>query len=127
MIYKNTFIILKRGFHFMLKETTKMIQEQKLDLKTALIPKKVEPDSYRFINLGLFLLVAISNSIPLQAFTGVSFIISDIYKESILIVNINWISYFLLYMVMILPTNYIIDKKGLKTATLISNWNYNSG
>lgn len=127
MIYKNTFIILKRGFYFMFKETTKMIQEQKLDLKTALIPKKVEPDSYRFINLGLFLLVAISNSIPLQAFTGVSFIISDIYKESILIVNINWISYFLLYMVMILPTNYIIDKKGLKTATLISNWNYNSG
>jgi hypothetical protein len=81
---------------------------------------KIIPENYRFTNLALLLLICLCNSIPLQAFTGISLIISDIYKESTLVVNINWISYFIIYMVMVLPANYIIDQKGLKAATVIS-------
>jgi hypothetical protein len=82
----------------------------------------IKPDPYRYKNLLLFSLIAICNSLPIQAFTGVQFIISSIYNQPILVVNINWISYFVLYLIMILPANYLIDQKGLKIATLISNF-----
>lgn len=44
--------------------------------------EKIEPDSYRFVNLVLFFLAAVSNSIPCQTFAGIGPSISSIYSIS---------------------------------------------
>jgi hypothetical protein len=67
------------------------------------------PDRYRLVNLLLFLLAAVSNSIPCQALAGVGPAISHIYKLSSLEVNANSLFYPIMYVIMILPANYIID------------------
>lgn len=80
---------------------------------------QITADPYRFVNLTLFLLVAVSNSIPCQAFSGVAPAISEIYNVSGLEVNANSLFFPIMYVIMILPANYIIDEKGLKLGTLL--------
>ncbi len=82
------------------------------------ITHTIQPDSYRFINLGLFFLAAISNSIPCQTFAGIGPTISSLYSISSLEVNANSLFYPIMYVLMILPANYIIDQKGIKLGTL---------
>ncbi len=42
----------------------------------------IKEDSYRYVNLFLFILVALVNSFPAQAVTGVSPIIKKVYNIS---------------------------------------------
>ena len=79
----------------------------------------IQPDSYRYINWTLFFLAALANSVPTQAFSGISPIIKDVYDVSEFSANFQSLIYPISYIYMLLPANYIIDKKGLKIGTLI--------
>jgi fucose permease len=78
----------------------------------------VEQDPYRYINWAVFALAAAINSIPTQAFSGVSPIISEVYEITEFEANIPGFIFPLSYLFMLIPSNYILDKKGLKPGTL---------
>lgn len=82
---------------------------------------EIQKDSYRFINLALFVTASVINSTPSQVFSGVSPTIAEIYEVSEVEVNVTSAIYSISFLIMLLPANYIIDKKGLKTGTLICN------
>jgi fucose permease len=79
----------------------------------------IKPDPYRYINWALYVLAALINSIPTQAFSGVSPIITDVYAINEFEANLTSLIYPISYIFILLPANYIIDKKGLKLATLL--------
>jgi fucose permease len=64
-------------------------------------------------------LAAFSNSIPTQAFSGVAPTISKVYDISQFEATIPSIIYPVSYIFLLIPANYILDKKGLKLGTLI--------
>jgi fucose permease len=79
----------------------------------------IKPDSYRYVNWILFVLAAFANSIPTQAFSGVSPTISKVYEITQLEATIPSLIYPISYVFLLIPANYILDKKGLKLGTLI--------
>ena len=79
----------------------------------------IKPDPYRYVNWILYFLASTINSIPTQAFSGVSPNITGIYEVSEFEANAIGLIFPISYVFLLLPVNYIIDKKGLKISTLI--------
>lgn len=79
---------------------------------------EVKADSYRYVNWVLFVGAALANSIPTQAFSSVSPIICEVFGVSQFEATVPSILYPLTYVFMLLPANYILDKRGLKLGTL---------
>lgn len=80
---------------------------------------EIKPDQYRYVNWILFILAAFCNSIPTQAFAGVAPTVAKVYDISQFAVTIPSLIYPISYIFILIPANYILDKKGLKLGTLI--------
>ena len=81
----------------------------------------IQPDPYRYVNWALYFLAAIVSNVPVQVFSGVSPIIRDVYEVSELSANSVGLLFALCCVFLLFPANYVIDQKGLKSATLICN------
>jgi fucose permease len=64
-------------------------------------------------------MAALINSFPTQAFSGVSPTISKVYNITQFEVTIPSLIYPTSYIFLLIPANYILDKRGLKLGTLI--------
>ena len=82
----------------------------------------IKPDPYRYVNWTLYFLAAIVSNVPPQVFSGVSPTIRDIYQVSELSANSVSLLFALCCVLFLFPANYVIDQKGLKTATLICSY-----
>ena len=73
---------------------------------------------YRYVNLILFMSASLVNSVAPSAFTAIAPITSELYGVSVLLVNMNNMIYAIMFPLMVFPSNYIIEKYGLKVGTL---------
>ena len=112
--------VLMKGNSFKLQKLSQIIKLRSnySILFTTLTSMDIQPDTYRYINWLLFFLAASINSIPTQAFSGVAPIISEVYDISEPLTNAQTLFFPLSYIFILLPANYVIDKKGLKIGTL---------
>ena len=80
---------------------------------------KYELSKYRYINLIIYLLAALANSIPAQAFSSINNIIQHKFNYRPVIVTLNSLFFPLLHPIMAFPANWIIDKYGMKVGCTI--------
>ena len=76
-------------------------------------------DNYRYVNWVLFFLASLINSFPTQAFSAITPIIVEVYQVSETESAIPSMLFPISYVLLLLPVNYILDKKGLKLGTSI--------
>lgn len=70
--------------------------------------REVKPSRYRYINLVLFVLAGLCNSVSTQAFSAIAPITHNLYKVSELEVNLVTMTNSIMYPLVLFPTNYII-------------------
>lgn len=80
---------------------------------------ELKESAYRYVNLALFLFAACCNSIAPQAFVAIAPYTSKLYGVSALEVNMNSMMYSIMFPLVIFPSNFIIEKYGLKVGTLL--------
>ena len=73
----------------------------------------------RFMNLGIFIMLCLINSLPTHTFTTINSIISDIYGIDKVVVAINTLLFPISHPIMAFLANWILDKYGLKLGVLL--------
>lgn len=76
--------------------------------------KKIELNSYRYINLAIFLLGALGNSLPAQAFSPITSILEEKFHYDPIIITLNSLFFPLVHPFMSLPIGLMLDRYGLK-------------
>ena len=82
--------------------------------KSANYDKSYEESSYRYVNLGVYLLAALANSIPAQTFSSINSLVEREYKYSAILVTLNVLVFPILHPVLAFPANWMLDKFGMK-------------
>lgn len=82
---------------------------------------ELRESAYRYVNLFLFILAGCCNSVAPQAFVAIAPTTSKLYGVSELEVNANSMLYSFMFPFVIFPSNYIIEKYGLKVGSLMGN------
>lgn len=76
--------------------------------------KDYRESSYRFINLGIYLLAALANSIPAQTFSSINSYVEEQYHYEKVTVTLNVLVFPILHPILAFPANWALDRFGMK-------------
>lgn len=80
---------------------------------------KYQLSSYRYINLVIYLLVALVNSLPAQTFSSMNSLVENVFKISPFYVTLNTLIFPIMHPLAAFPSGWILDKLGMKIGCCI--------
>lgn len=81
---------------------------------------------FRFVNLAVFILASLVNSLPTHTFTTINSIISDTYDFDKVLVSLNTLLFPITHPVLAFVANWILDKYGLRIGVNIISFSVQS-
>lgn len=74
---------------------------------------------FRFVNLGIFMLISLVNGLPIHTFTPINSIIIDVFGYSKVAIASNTLMFPISHPVFAFLANWILDKYGLKLGVFL--------
>lgn len=95
------------------------IKERLSNTQTTTPVSKYQESSYRYVNLAIYILAALVNSLPSQIFASINNLVSKSYNLDPLIVSLFTFVFPILHPICAFPANWILDKCGIKIGCII--------
>lgn len=79
-----------------------------------MIEHRSQESGYRWVNLTLFFLASLVNSLPNQTFSSINTIVSKNFGIDPVVITLNVLIFSILNPIFAFPTNWILDRFGMK-------------